>query len=258
MIRRGVDTDNYDGDVSVRRFESLKEKGFDFVIVGAQVGTDGKNYTRLQIDNARAADLEVPAVYELLYWDDRDITRMNRAKAHGLPVWIDCEYDIGLAPPEWIVGRIQAAVSFLGEQCAGIYTGSWWWKPSTNNSAAFAHLPLWHAAYPYGVGQLPPAGYTPDFNTFAPYGGWTRPTVWQYADVAPDELSFDSNAWEVSGVPVQPTEDELRLGVIKTITDGKYKPEYIGPNQIGERIVELLNGDGTKAQPPIILAVPKK
>lgn len=202
MIRRGVDTDNYDGDVSVRRFESLKEKGFDFVIVGAQVGTDGKNYTQLQIDNARAAGLEVPAVYELLYWDDRDITRMNRAKAHGLPVWIDCEYETSGASPAWVVGRIQAAVSFLGSQCAGIYTGSWWWKPATGDSREFAHLPLWHAAYPYGRGRLPPTGYVPSFDDFAPYGGWTRPTVWQYADVAEGEPSFDMNAWEV--LPAEP------------------------------------------------------
>ena len=57
---------------------------------------------------------------------------------------------------------------------------------------------------------------------------------------------------------VKPSDSDLRLGVIETIINGKYRPEYIGPNALGERVVELRNQDGTPAQPPIILAVPKR
>jgi hypothetical protein len=224
MIRRGTDTDNYDGPVSVDRFVALKAKGYDFVIVGAQIGNDGRNYTQSQINNARVAGVAVPAVYELLYWDNRDLTRIEHAKSFGLPVWLDCEYQIGVLQPSFIIHRIEEAVAYLGDKCAGIYTGSWWWKPSTSNSERFSHLPLWHAAYPYGAQTLPPMGFVPDFNNFAAYGGWKKPTVWQYADVAPGEPSFDSNAWDV----VEPKDPTLEIvpGRGGLFTVGKYQVLY--------------------------------
>lgn len=72
---------------------------------------------------------------------------------------------------------------------------------------------------------------------------------------------FDWSPWLLPPPPPpveKPAEDELRLRVIETIVMGKYKPEYIGPNALGERVVELRNSDGSPAQPPIIMAVPRR
>lgn len=72
---------------------------------------------------------------------------------------------------------------------------------------------------------------------------------------------YDWTPWLLPPVPEpvdNPTEDELRLGVIRTVANGKYRPEYFGVNDLGEYMVELRNEDGTPAQPPIILAVPRR
>lgn len=189
---RGLDVSNYAGAVTVQQFVDAKALGCDFVIVGAQVGVDGKSYTIEQIGNALAAGLEVPAVYELLYWDDRDPQRMQHAMSFGLPVWIDCEFGPNPgALPEATVGRIQAAVAFLGDQVAGIYTGRWWWQPNTRNSEAFKHLPLWHAEY----------GPRETFSAFDPYGGWRRPAIWQYDDKGVPGLNADLNLREKLSIP---------------------------------------------------------
>lgn len=208
----GCDTDNFDGPVSVAQYQRFYNNGGRFCIVGCQTGTDNKNYTRLQMDNARAAGLQVPFLYEFLYWDGNDFDRMKHAASFGLPVAIDCEWQNGMpGGAAATVQRIQDAKALLQSLNAywGIYTGAWWWPGNTGNSTAFAGDPLWHAAYPYGEGKLPPQGFLPDFSTFQPYGGWTKPTVQQFADVCYDEPTWDMNAMEVADVATEHYENEL-------------------------------------------------
>lgn len=197
----GADTDNYDLAVSVEQYQRFYNNGGRFCIVGCQTGDDNKNYTLTQILNAQDAGLRGPFVYEFLYWDDKDMDRMGHAASFGLPVAIDCEWKTGMAAgPDATVQRIQEAKDLLISLNAywGIYTGAWWWPGNTRNSQAFAADPLWHAAYPYGLGVLPPAGYLPDLNNFQSYGGWTKPTVHQFADVCIDEPTWDSNAMDLA------------------------------------------------------------
>lgn len=209
---RGIDTDNYDGDVSVQRFKNLYDKyEVKFNIVGCQVGQDGKNYTKGQIANSESAGLGVPFTYEFLYWDANDTIRMQRAASYGKPVAIDCEYSNGMnGDPNATLSRILLAKETLIRegQYWGIYTGEWWWVPQTQNSTLFSGDKLWHGAYPYNrVGQppiLPPYPYLPDFATARKYGGWTRPFCWQYADICYDEPSFDMNAMELEFTTLPP------------------------------------------------------
>jgi GH25 family lysozyme M1 (1,4-beta-N-acetylmuramidase) len=221
VIRRGIDISNFSGAVTVEQFKELKALGFQWVIPGTQIGLDGMGYTQTQIDNALAAGLDVPGVYELLYWGDRDYARIEHAKSFGRPVWIDCEAEV---PPGWlpehVVSRIAVAVNQLGAQCAGIYTGRWWWVPQTRNSVAFSDLPLWHAEY----------GVEP-FAKFTAYGGWTRPTIWQYADKGPTAVNADLNAWDfVAPAPV----DRLTPDIEEELADLRALSYVLGAVSRGE------------------------
>lgn len=196
---RGVDCDNYDGSVSVERFQSLHDNhGITFNIVGCQVGDDGANYTAIQTANCLAAGIAVPYHYEFLYWNDNDLARLQRAASFGLPVLIDCETTKSGWIADQYVERIHQGKEVLIKEglYGGIYTGEWWWPGSTRNCTDFKDDSLWHAAYPYGGQVLPPEDYLVDFTKFHPYGGWTHPTIWQYADVCYGEPSFDMNMME--------------------------------------------------------------
>lgn len=193
---RGIDTDNYDGDVSVERFRNLYDNhSVRFNIIGCQVGDDGKNYTNNQKANSLKAGLVVPYHYEFLYWNDNDIGRLQRAAGFGLPVLIDCETERqGWGSQQYVERIHQGKEALIREGLyGGIYTGEWWWPGHTGNCQDFKNDVLWHAAYPFGSKHLPPEEYVLDFNTFHPYGGWTQPTIWQYADVCYDEPNFDMN-----------------------------------------------------------------
>jgi hypothetical protein len=101
---------------------------------------------------------------------------------------------------EAIVASVEAA-SFE----AGIYTSARYWPSMAGNSTAVARLPLWHADYRQRYAAASP----PDFERdFAPYGGWKRPLVWQWAgstDLC--GLNVDMNASEVAiGRPAAPKE----------------------------------------------------
>lgn len=208
---RGVDCDNYDGSVSVERFQVLHDQyNVRFCIVGCQVGDDGANYTAVQTTNSIAGGIAVPYHYEFLYWNENDITRLQRAASFGLPVLIDCEtVRTGWNVDRYIERIHQGKEALVKEGLyGGIYTGEWWWPGNTHNCTDFKADVLWHAAYPYGSEGLPPEDYLVDFTKFHPYGGWARPTIWQYADVCYGEPNFDMNMMEE--IPVT-----MKDGIIK-------------------------------------------
>lgn len=193
----GVDVSNYSGAVGVNKFQELKAQGVSFVIPGCQIDAQGHSYTADQIKDAEAAGLAVPATYELLYWDNDDLNRMTHAMSFGLPVWLDCEVTTRLSQGDTI-GRIWAAVNFLGASCAGIYTGRWWWEPSTGNTTAFANQSLWHAEY------------RPDpFKDFKSYGGWATPTIWQYSNQGLAGVNCDLNLMADPVTPVLSDQDHI-------------------------------------------------
>lgn len=250
MNTLGVDFSQWGGELAPSTVECWKSEGVRFAVV------QYSSFMRQHLGALK--DGGIPAeVYVYLYWGQDTAKRVKDAITmvgdFDVPrLWLDAEDATTGFTPETILERLKAAEEACDRPC-GIYTGAWWWKPYTRNSTAFKHLPLWHAGYTSSgsVADLRP----PSFEAFDPYGGWSRPLMWQYQGTTMlCGHSVDMNVKEE--VPVdKPSEAELRLGVIETIISGKYRPEYVGPNALGERVVELRNADGTQAQPPILMAV---
>lgn len=200
MIRYGIDLSNYSGVPSHQDLVYLREHGIEWAILGTQVDSFGNNYTIQQAEACGAALIHVIGVYEVVYFDEDDDWRFHHAKSFGLPVWVDCEVDVGGLSPSQVVQHLQYVVSLLGNQYAGIYTGRWWWEPFTGNSTAFAYSPLWIADWRQSF----------SFDSFVPMGGWTRPVLWQYANHGLNSINCDLNAWEyvpAQGNPTPPLPD---------------------------------------------------
>lgn len=189
MIRYGLDVSNYTGIPSHESLMYLRQRGYDWAIVGTQIDQFGNNYTIPQTQALGAAFMHVLGTYELMYFDGYDNGRFAHAASFGLPVWVDCEESVNGLSSTQVVQAIQAIVNQLGGMCAGIYTRGSWWIPNTGNSHVFAYLPLWNADY---------RAFT--FDDWNPYGGWHRPVLWQYANHTLNEVNADSNAWEFTPV----------------------------------------------------------
>jgi hypothetical protein len=204
MSSRGTDTDNYDGAVSVGRFQTLHDLWeVRFNIVGCQVGSDGRNFTATQIANSEQAGLKVPLSYDFLHYagegDQAGLERMKHACGFGKPVAPDIE---GASHPAGHYGMIElmlAAKELLVRE--GLFWG-WYssppeWERLTGGTLAFAGDRGWTAAYPFSSATtpvLPPVDYMPDFRQY-PAFGQTLPLVWQYANICYGEPGFDMNAW---------------------------------------------------------------
>jgi GH25 family lysozyme M1 (1,4-beta-N-acetylmuramidase) len=86
-------------------------------------------------------------------------------------LWFDIEgawSGTAAAHNEFIHGLITEANS-LGIRW-GIYTSRSQWEPITGNTAQFGAPALWYAHY----------DGNPSFSDFAPFGGWSRPSIKQY------------------------------------------------------------------------------
>ena len=84
----------------------------------------------------------------------------------------------------WFSPLYSHAVTVLGAQRVGIYTGANSWNRITCNSTAFSDALLWYPRW----------DKNPSFAGFVPYGGWTAPTEKQFTgnDFACDiHLDFD-------------------------------------------------------------------
>lgn len=226
-IVRGIDSDNYDGEVPQPHFQWLHDThDIRFNIIGLEARMP---YAEQQKANCEAVGIVVPFAYKFLYWRDDDLERMKDACRFGKPIAIDCE----AAVPGWnanqVVGHIQTAKDLLLSEGLywGIYTGAWWWPGNTGNSKQFADDHLWHAAYPFNkpnqAAVLPPEDYLPTSPFKVNYGGWAEADVHQYADVCyGDEAgpwAFDMNAMDDSLLPIQIPGNEL-AGIGIHYTDG--------------------------------------
>lgn len=210
----GIDTDNYDGDISVARFQHLYSLGVRFNIIGLEAG---EPYAKAQWQNSVAGGLNVPFAYKFLYWRDDDLDRMKQAAQFGLPIAIDVEYENGMAGGlAATVQRIADARQILIDAGVywGIYSSQSEWQRLTGNSQAFAGDKCWTANYPYKA--IPPVGYLPDFNSFPAFGGMVG-KVWQFSDQCYDEPTFDMNAMEEYG-PVNLNAD----GSQRLVSEGEY------------------------------------
>lgn len=225
---RGVDTDDYDLDVSVARFRNLYDHhGVRFNIVGCQVGADGRNYTAQQIANSHAAGLVVPLTYDFLFYAGEEgsqgLARMTHALGFGLPVAPDIEGADHPGGPAAMVALMHKAKALLS--AAGLFWG-WYssppeWSRLTANTQDFTGDKGWTAAYPFSTltqAVLPPPGYLPDFAKYPAFGG-LLPVYWQYADTCYDEPGFDMNA-------MNPAYLEDRMIRHNAISSWYEKPEH--------------------------------
>jgi hypothetical protein len=194
----GVDFANYTPVPSPAQVECWWRAGVRFAIVGCQRSDIALAQVRaLQADGR----IKVEA-YQFYYWDGSEAARTAQALevmgATGLTrLWIDVEW-AGAVEAEPGPSMVLPALDRVVEQVegagfvAGIYTSARFWASMAGNSSHFAGLPLWHADYRsrFSVESLP------DFDRdFREYGGWSRPTAWQWAgSVDLCGLNVDMNA----------------------------------------------------------------
>lgn len=199
--RQVLDWSNWSGVPDASHIAQLQADGWDAVILGTQF----PSVTRQQYAACDAAGFPVEALYVFVYWDAEDPRRINDAitlaNDFNVNVWLDCEWDktgypgtgTWAPPADRLNVLILSYVVSLGQRFAGIYTGRWWWVPFTGDSHAHATDPLWHADYS-----------SPNFDGFVPYGGWTRPTIWQLSSAGVDGVNADLNEEEIWIVAVPP------------------------------------------------------
>lgn len=97
------------------------------------------------------------------------------------PLWLDCEdYPDSTYPSLDTIRQAVAECDRRGVPC-GIYTGAWWWKPRTGNSAEFADRPLWASVYDQQAVMV-------DVD----FGGWTKLAGKQWSGSPVDRSVFHS------------------------------------------------------------------
>ncbi len=194
----GVDFANYTPVPTPPQLQCWWDGGVRFAIVGCQRADVAAAHLRaLNADGRFGIE-----AYQFYLWDDEDEARTDRAlvlmrEAGCRRLWVDVEWDEAQGPEpgaERVLPRIGAAVQQIESRGleAGIYTSARYWPSMAANSQDFKRLPLWHAAYSqrYSVTSLPDFG-----RDFAPYGGWGRPLIWQWAgSVQMCGLNVDMNA----------------------------------------------------------------
>lgn len=220
-MRLGTDFSSYGGPLNYPLLDCWAAQGVRFA--GPQYSTLLPQFlTTLKNSPSTTGWSIEPYVYlfwrELDYWGtpaERVARCISMIKASGAIVrriWIDAEdAAAGMSAAQLLdlIGEAVNAVEAAGYE-AGIYTGRWWWIPYTGNSRRFAHLALWDAYYIHRL---------PDFDAWLPYGGWTRPEIWQWHDTT--DLcghSVDLNSLEDLAPPIL-EEDEVLMHV--TISDAE-------------------------------------
>ena len=185
----GVDFSSFGGSLDQGTVACWRQQGIEYAI--PQYSAALPQHLEALRGSGLRTEVYVYLYFPLSPWNQtpEDRVRACLNMLHGRDVkrvWLDVEETNDT--PAGTVAAVQRCVKVVEDAglAPGIYTGRWIWPRATGNSAAFAHLPLWHAEYtaPDGAGESHPED-APDFDTFIPYGGWTRPRIWQFQNTHP-------------------------------------------------------------------------
>lgn len=245
----GLDSSNYSGVPSREAVAGLYADGHRFAIVGTQhEGIARSTVTRFLEGNFYVG------LYLYPLYDASDAQRVRYttqiARDFGLRlIFDDVEWNEELQGPEpgpdVVLPALRNRINRIDDAGfeAGIYTGEPYWKRMTGNSAEFSHLKLWHAWHFFDR-------HVPDFGDFRSYGGWDRPTIWQYRDTHSEHgFSIDANVAETAF-----WEDDMELAkkehLIAKIVATLKRPDYsvleAGTDPVtNEPIIEVLSGVAT-------------
>ncbi len=192
MLELGVDFSE-GADLRQSTIDCWKANGITFAIVQYS----GKLPAYLAALDGQGLDLDV---YVYLYFprspwgqtpEERVEAALRMCQGHGVRrMWLDVEEPTDPVDPASQQATVAALLRCVDLVKAngqivsfgpGIYSGFWTYQQHTGNSAAFADLPLWHADY-LAESPTPDLGQAPGELLLrnGPYGGWTKPTVWQW------------------------------------------------------------------------------
>lgn len=249
-MRLGPDFSEWGGPLEPATVVCWKANGADFAVV---------QYSQRARQHLATLQGQMQAeMYVYLYWLTdpwgqtpavRTQNALNICAAFGVKrLWLDCEDSMHPFNPKQLDECInlchQAGVE------AGIYTGRWWWEPQTDNSSAYAHLPLWHAEYV----DAPPD----DFTGFKAYGGWSQPLIWQWKGTTSFcGHSVDLNVMEdgmSESDKTELSERRAKMALLGTLL-ADYRVVEEAPNTYGQRVVSLRNQDGSATDPPVVVAI---
>lgn len=228
---QGIDLSNYSSPLTDSQVAYIKAN-MAFVIIGLQDSA-----------KARAFQAQLPFIHKDYYLDrpNRNLSMIEP----GATVWVDVE--VGCFTDEGDIDQQLAQLSMLGF-ASGIYGNPTSIQPVIGSSAKYAHLPLWYANY-----------RVPDWNNFTPFNGWVKPLIWQYSSSGVMGINCDLNEaegewWKVEAEQPVSNADQLRLMAVQAVLT-KYDFKVAGLNPFGQTVVQLLEKDGTVAQPPSYMAL---
>lgn len=174
------------GAITDEMCQGWKQAGFTHAIVGSQWPVIADHQLEVCQRNGMTLDL-----YHWQYFDGRDMaTYLNDRKflSDKWPVmanYLDCEDPVNGRSATQVMSEVHRSVDQLDDWMdgpCGLYTAEWWWPNNTGNSQDFKDRRLMHAAYSAnGAPKRSLDTAKAQFPGFPrPYGGWPRPTMWQY------------------------------------------------------------------------------
>ncbi len=163
-----MDASNYTGALTDSQCDDLLAAGVVGVIVQAITGLDGNSYTRQQLQKCVDKGLRIQGY--VWCFPNADVSgRLSMFDGFGLEhLWLDVEQQ-GLTTAN-VQRDLDLCDSYTGGT-TGVYTGKWFWD-QMGWSTLWSVRPLWDSNYD---------GVADPVVNFRPYGGWTHPTVKQYA-----------------------------------------------------------------------------
>lgn len=153
----GLDVSNYSGRLTQAQVDCWWDSGIRVVCIGLQNPVIARQQQSMCGRFWREYYVDLPG---------RDLTIPEA----GSQVWVDVETGCFVRRKD--VDDEVALIQSLG-LLPNIYGNEPSIAPVLGSSQAWSDLPLIYANYPAG-------GLPPDFNTFNPFNGWTRPRGWQY------------------------------------------------------------------------------
>eukprot|EP01094_Clydonella_sp_ATCC50884_P005210 TRINITY_DN14179_c0_g1_i1.p2 TRINITY_DN14179_c0_g1~~TRINITY_DN14179_c0_g1_i1.p2 ORF type:complete len:233 (-),score=78.97 TRINITY_DN14179_c0_g1_i1:104-775(-) len=190
LATSGFDLSYFQGQVSQSDFSCLKSNGYEFGIIQATAGTGGFNpYLGAVMKNAHAAGISNVDVY--VFPDTKQdpsssmTTLYNQMKSAGAlsknMIWFDIEgsqywSSSCSSNQQWLHTAINTMNSLyngcgVSGGCSAIYSSSSQWSPIMCGDTSFSKYQLWYAHY----------DNNPSFSDFTPFGGWSHPSIKQYA-----------------------------------------------------------------------------